>query len=393
MSSTTTRERPQMQSPVTAQMTAEDRRALAKLPAREAGGVKVAAFFETQKAGLANLLPSHMKPDRFLRIVLNAMRVTPKLMDCTLESLFGATIFCAQVGLEPNTPQGHVYLIPFKNNRQNRTEVQVIIGYQGLIALARRTGEIASISAQAVYANDDFEIDYMNPEDCRHRPLMTGDRGEIIGAWAKATFKDGGMAFDFMPRADIDKIRNGSQGYQTAIKFNSKNSPWIGHYPEMAVKTAIRRLTKRLPMSIEMAAAVALDERDDRRASQGLHTMYERALTNGDGFDMAAVASDAGEDEGAGDEPAPQVQKPEEEKRPEPEAKQRATRQTKPKDAPPPAETQGKQEQDDDPGPQQDRDAPDHDPVTGEIIDGQAEEADPADQGEAAPSDDFRFGG
>jgi len=341
-------------------MTLEERRQVAKLPAREAGGVKVAAFFETQKEGLAKLLPRHMTTERFLRITLNAMRVNPKLMDCTLESLFGATIFAAQVGLEPNTPQGHLYLIPFRNNKKKITEVQVVIGYQGLIALARRSGEIASISAQAVYANDDYDIDYLNPEQSRHKPKIGGARGDFIGAWAKATFRDGGMAFDFMPAADIDKIRDGSQGYRSAKKFNGDN-PWISHYDQMAVKTAIRRLAKRLPLSIEMAAAVALDERDDRRASQGMHRMMERALDVGE-FDMSMVGEDAEEDEGAGDDPPPQVDAPPQDERParqqakpaeqqqpakqpEPEAKPASEpEQQKPADAPPPADRAGSDE-------------------------------------------------
>lgn len=294
---TPTRPRPQIVAPV---MTAEEQRAVAKVPAHEAGGTKVAAFFEANKSKLGQLLPRHMTPDRFLRITMNALRTTPKLMDCTIESLFGASIFCAQLGLEPNTPQGHVYLIPFKNNRKGTTEVQTIVGYQGLIALARRTGEIQSISAQAVFANDDFEIDWMNPENSRHKPPAHGkNRGEFVGAWAKATFKDGGFAFDYMPAEDILRIRDGSQGYKTAVRFNSGNTPWITNFDQMAVKTAIRRLAKRLPMSIEMAAAVGMDEAADRRVSQGMHRVMDAAE-----FDISVVQPEDDEDADAPPPPA-----------------------------------------------------------------------------------------
>jgi recombination protein RecT len=301
MSGTRTRERPPAMA--LPSLPPSEIRALSKQVAREAGGSNVAAYFEANKGSLQKLLPAHMTPDRFLRVALNALRTTPKLMDCTLESLFGATVFAAQMGLEPNTPQGHIYLIPFKNNRKGVTEVQVIVGYQGLIALARRTGEIASISAQAVYAQDDYDIDYLNPENSRHKPKMNGPRGAFIGAWAKATFKDGGMAFDFMPKADIDAIRDGSQGYKTAERFNSKNSPWHTHYDQMAVKTAIRRLSKRMPMSIEMATAVELDERGERRGSQ----RFEKILDAGE-FDLSIMAGgdDEGEEEGQADEGAQQ---------------------------------------------------------------------------------------
>ncbi len=291
MSDTRTRERPPAMA--LPSLPPAEVRALSKKVAREAGGSNVAAYFEANKSSLQKLLPTHMTPDRFLRVALNALRTTPKLMDCTLESLFGATVFCAQLGLEPNTPQGHIYLIPFKNNRKGVTEVQVIVGYQGLIALARRTGEIASISAQAVYANDDYDIDYLNPENSRHKPKLNGPRGAFIGAWAKATFKDGGMAFDFMPKADIDAIRDGSQGYKTAKRFNSDSSPWISHYDQMAVKTAIRRLSKRMPMSIEMATAVELDERGERRGSQ----RFDKVLDAGE-FDLSLLAGGDDEEDG-----------------------------------------------------------------------------------------------
>lgn len=287
MSDTKTRERPAMALPT---LPPTEVRALAKTVAKEAGGTKISAYFEANKDSLRKLLPQHMTADRFLRVTLNALRTTPKLLDCTLESLFGATVFCAQIGLEPNTPQGHIYLIPFKNNRKNRTEVQVIVGYQGLISLARRTGEIESIMAQAVYARDTFNFDYLRPEELTHKPFLNGDRGELIGAYAMARFKDGGQAFDFMPRADIEKIRDGSQGYKRAIQYKG-DSPWLSHFDQMARKTAVRRLSKYLPMSIEMAGAVALDERGERRMSQ----RFDKILEAGD-FDMSLLS---GEEDGA----------------------------------------------------------------------------------------------
>lgn len=306
-------ERPMMKAPAIA---AEDRRVIGKTVARDAGGVKVHAFFEAHKGVLQQMLPQHMTAERFLRVAMNSLRVTPKLLDCTVESLFAATLACAQLGLEPNTPLGHVYLIPFRNNRKDLTEVQVIIGYQGFVRLARNSGEIQTIAAQPVYEKDDYEFDFFHPDDPTrtfHRPFRGGPRGEIVGAWAMARFKDGGMAFEFMPRADIDKIRDGSQAYRTAMRYakpnQPANTPWVTAYDQMAAKTAIRRLAKRLPLSIEMAAAIAMDERDDRRATQGLDRAMRQALADG-AFDLSVVSIGSAEDEGAGDEPPPPAQAP-----------------------------------------------------------------------------------
>lgn len=349
MSETGTKARPNIVMPT---MTPEEQRAVAKVTGREAGGVKVAAFFESNKGKLGQMLPQHMTADRFLRVTMNALRTTPKLMDCTVESLFAASLACAQLGLEPNTPLGHVYLIPFANKRKGITEVQVIIGYQGFVKLARQSGEMQTIAAQPVFELDDYGFDYMNPEQSYHRPYMKGDRGAVIGAWALARFKDGGMAFEFMPRSDIDRIRDGSQGYRSAMRFakpgEKPNTPWATSYDQMAAKTAIRRLAKRLPLSIEMATAIAMDERDDRRASQGMDRAMRQALDTG-AFDLSVIAANVeDEDERADEDPPPAVTDPsadpqrDEAPPAEPEPVKPAARQRRaappPADDPPPAE-------------------------------------------------------
>jgi recombination protein RecT len=268
---------------------------LSKQVAREAGGALVGAFFEQNKAALAAVLPKHMAPDRMVKIALRCLRTTPKLMDCTLESLFGAVITCAQLGLEPNTPQGHIYLIPFENKRARKFEVQVIIGYKGLVDLARRSGEIESISTRAVFENDDFEIDYGTDEGIRYRPRLNGEQGEVIGFYAVAKMKGGGTQFEFMSRSAVEAIRDGSQGYQSAKRFPKDGvikHPWVQNFEEMGRKTTIRRIAKYLPSSIELAGALALDGAAGDRA-QGLDKVLE-------GVDWTEVAeTEAGEAGGA----------------------------------------------------------------------------------------------
>jgi recombination protein RecT len=183
-------------------------------------------------------------------------------------------VTCAQLGLEPNTPQGHIYLIPFENKRKGTTEVQVIVGYKGLIDLARRSGEIVSISSHAVRSHDRFDVDFGTEESIVHKPKLDGDRGEIIGFYAVAKLQGGGTQFEYMTLGEVERIRDGSQGYSTAKRFAKDmgviNSPWATNFEEMGRKTAIRRLCKYLPMSVELAGAVALDGRADRGESQGL---------------------------------------------------------------------------------------------------------------------------
>ena len=224
-------------------------------------------FLETYKSEISRALPEHMTADRMARIALTEFRKTPALMKCDPATLFGAVIQCAQLGLEPGGAMGHAYLIPFENRKRGTTDVQFIIGYRGMLDLARRSGQIVSIVARDVCQNDKFHYCYGIADTIEHVPA-DGNRGELTHVYAVAKLKDGGVQFEVLTRHQIEVIRNESQGYKTAIKFNRTDSPWIAHFTEMARKTAIRRLFKYLPVSIEIQRAVGLDEAGEGGLSQ-----------------------------------------------------------------------------------------------------------------------------
>lgn len=246
-----------------------DLRTTSKQVAKDAGIGNVKKFFESQKATLLAVLPQHVNADRMLKIALGAMRTTPKLMNCTVESLFGAIVQCSQLGLEPNTPLGHAYLIPFDNKRAGKTEVQIVFGYKGLVDLARRSGQIVSISAHEVCQKDHFEYEYGLDEKLVHRPAL-GARGDVIAFYAVAKLVGGGYAFEVMSRAQIEDIRDASQNYKFAR--DKGNTVWGQHFVEMGRKTVLRRLFKYLPVSIELATAATLDGKVDHD-TQSLDTV------------------------------------------------------------------------------------------------------------------------
>lgn len=216
-------------------------------------------------------LPRHMTAERMARIATTEMRKVPKLAQCDPLSFLGAVIQCAQLGLEPGNALGHAYILPFdKRQKVNgqwqtvSTEAQVIIGYRGMIDLARRSGQIVSIEARAVYDGDEFDCclgldsklthtpDWQNPN--RSQP----DKLRFVYAVAK--LKDGGIQFDVMSRAEVDGIRSRSK--------SADNGPWVTDYAAMALKTVVRRLFKFLPVSIEMQQAVSIDEQAEAGISQ-----------------------------------------------------------------------------------------------------------------------------
>lgn len=234
------------------------------------------------KQQMALALPKHMTADRLARIALTEVRKNPKLAQCDQTSFLGAIMQCAALGLEPGGALGHCYLIPFENKRQNRIEVQFIVGYRGMIDLARRSGQIVSLTARAVRKGDEFSYRFGLDEDIHHVPAE-GERGAITHVYAVAKLKDGGVQFEVMSISDVHKVRDSSQGYKTAVRFAKPgqlpNTPWVEHEEPMALKTVARRLFKWLPVSIEIQSAISNDERADAGLSQDNPLVIEGDFT------------------------------------------------------------------------------------------------------------------
>lgn len=196
---------------------------------------------ELKKASplLKAMLPKHIEIDRMVRIVTSAVSRTPALLDCSPRSIVLATAQACALGLEPCTPLGLSYLVPYGK------EAQFIPGYRGLTRLAIQSGEVRWIQARVVHANDTFEIDYGTEQRLVHRPTLTNP-GEMIGVYAVAEMKNGSKVFEFMSMTEVHAIRDRSKA--------ASNGPWVTDFPEMAKKTVVRRLCKTLPLSEEILA-------------------------------------------------------------------------------------------------------------------------------------------
>lgn len=206
-----------------------------------------------QRSEIARALPKHMDADRLARMALTTLKSTPKLLECTQSSLLGALMLSAQTGLEPG-PLGHVYFVPRYSKQVGGQECQWMLGYKGIIELARRSGQLLSIEAREVCELDEFTYSYGLAEELVHKPFMGGDRGPIVAAWGLAKFKDGGHYFVVLSRSDIDAAKDRSDSAKNGY------GPWISDYAAMARKTVIRRMAPYLPLSAEQANAIAQDE-------------------------------------------------------------------------------------------------------------------------------------
>lgn len=201
----------------------------------------VLQLLEAKKGSFASVLPKHISPDSFMRKALFACSKNPSLMQCSPLSLVSAFLQAAQLGCDPTGLLGEGYIIPYKG------EATFQIGYAGMISLARRSGELASIRARAVYDGDKFRVAYGLSEELEHVPALEADHdiGTLRFVYCVIELKDGGHVFEVMSKADVDRIRASSRA--------GNSGPWVTWYEQMALKSVIKRTLKLVPKSAELA--------------------------------------------------------------------------------------------------------------------------------------------
>ena len=216
-----------------------------------------------RKDEIAKVLPSVLPADQFARLALNALMTTKHLAECDMTTFYASVMTCAQLGLKPNV-NGEGYLLPYFNNKKKRYECQFIPGYKGLMMLARRSGEIASIDAQTVYENDMFELSYGFEPALIHKPLLTGDRGAVKGFYAAVILKDGGKNAFYMSVDDAQK-------YGKKYSKTFSNGPWQTDFEAMAKKSCLRQVLKYCPCSSDVQKAIdAENQYDDNGYVDGM---------------------------------------------------------------------------------------------------------------------------
>lgn len=207
-------------------------------------------YIKKMQPEIAKALPSVMTPERFMRITFSALSTNRKLQECSPQSFLGAMMTAAQLGLEPNTPLGQAYLIPYKNHGQ--LECQFQLGYKGLIDLCYRSGEVTTVQAHTVYENDTFEYELGLEPHLKHVPA-TSDRGAPTHFYAVFRTKSGGYGFEVM---GIDDVRAHAQRYSKSYS----SGPWQTNFEEMAKKTVLKKVLKYAPLKTEFARGIGADE-------------------------------------------------------------------------------------------------------------------------------------
>lgn len=174
---------------------------------------------------------------------------------------------CSVLGIEPNTPMGHAYLVPFKNSKRGgQYDCQLIIGYRGLAELMYRSGIVSSVRSIPVFEGDEFDYELGLHPDIKHRPGKDADRGanpdKLTHVYPLIHLREPGMQpiWDVLNRAQVEQRRRRSAA--------SSSGPWVSDYVRMAMKTGIRSIATWVPSSAEktqaLSAAVAYEEASER---------------------------------------------------------------------------------------------------------------------------------
>lgn len=245
------------------------------------------------KSQLAAALPKFLDTDHFVRSAITEFRLNPALAECSVPSVLGYFMQAAACGLEPASMLGQCYAVPFNNKKTGQREAQFICGYRGMLSIARRSGEIASVIAECVYEKDEFEIEYGMEPKLIHKPYIDGDPGVFRGAYVVVRFKNDWVepVIKYMSKAEIDKHRVRSKA--------GTSGPWVTDYPEMAKKTVFRSVFKWLPISIEQIQATTTD---------GSVSRYKATAEGDDVDDLLEVEFVNAEDDNAVEVPTDYVE-------------------------------------------------------------------------------------
>jgi len=213
---------------------------------------KLQEQFDTRESSFKAALPAHIPVERFMRVVMTATQRNPDLVAADRVSLFNSALLAAQDGLLPDGREGALVIYNTKKGDQWVKSVQWMPMIAGILKKCRNSGELSSVEAHTVHANDKFSYRIGIDEQPVHEPDWFGNRGAVVGVYAVARLKDGTRVSEIMGKVEIEKVRS--------ISKSKDKGPWVDWWEEMARKTVLRRLSKRLPISSDLDDLIRRDD-------------------------------------------------------------------------------------------------------------------------------------
>ena len=191
-------------------------------------------------------LPRQMDVNKFISVAKLTLNKNPKLLQADKTSLMQTFMKAAQDGLYLDGKEAAAV--------QYGQSVQYIPMVEGIIKVLHNSGLIKTLCAEVVYENDLFDYELGTKQHITHKPLITGDRGKPVCVYAIAVTTNQGEYYEVMNMAEIDKCR------QVSKASSSPHSPWVKWFDQMAKKTVIHRIAKRLPKNDAISSVVSIDD-------------------------------------------------------------------------------------------------------------------------------------
>lgn len=241
------------------------------------------AYLDARLSRIAEWVTAGLRPEALVRFILRDMdgEKGKALRSCSPESIYLGLLACAVTGLEPGALKGEAYLVPFKG------EATFMVGYRGIIKMARRSRGVAAIWSNVVYEGDEFDVDLGSANRVVHKPRFGQRTNNIIAAYAIARMTNGQDEVELMDRDDLEAVR----------KAGNSGPAWKDWADQMMRKSPLRRLGKRLPLNADYYVALALDDAQDsgsQRAIIDIETGGEGAKSDTQAAIAAEMAAQAG---------------------------------------------------------------------------------------------------
>ena len=210
----------------------------------------ILATIDSKKGAILSIIPRTFRAALTWESIRNgiglAVSRSEKLRQCDPLTVYQSVLDILRFGLDPSGVTGQAFLVPYYNKDRKRYECSPIIGQQGKIEMAWRTGLYASIVTEVVHENDSYSFDLArrqlthtyDPNEARGEPLFAYCR-----IWLKGFDLDGPPNFqEIMGRPDFEKIAQGKRSPAYRLWFD-----------EMFRRSALARCLKRAPKSVDLA--------------------------------------------------------------------------------------------------------------------------------------------
>lgn len=195
-------------------------------------------------------LPNDLNKARFLQNTIAVIKANPNLTKYNQNELLTCCLQGAYLGLDFMNKEA--WIVPYGS------QVQFQMGYKGACKFVKKYSirPIKDIYAKVVRKGDDFEYGDEDGKQYLHwKPIPFSD-GEMIGTFACVLFEDGGVLYEVMSKAEIDKIRKRSRA--------GSSGPWVTDYEEMAKKTVLKRICKNVETDFDNSEQRAAWEADNK---------------------------------------------------------------------------------------------------------------------------------